>query len=126
MALPNSIFNLTRHEATTAQIEDGLLEPSAEIKERIKDLLTFDKGIPTIGEVKNRLKEISGLLIENSAPTRVLISGPIWLMGPLERKLRHHGYIPVYSKHKVKKGKTNANRVVPVVEHLCFFEGFTE
>lgn len=93
------ILNLTQHDGTPAQIEQGLYEPKD--KERVKKLLTF-KGKPSGDEIWNRaaaLAEIANdeCLFDENGERNAMIGGAPYLMSALEAKLLEHGIFPQYS-----------------------------
>lgn len=89
------MLNLTQHMATPDQIEDGVFEPSPEMKKKICDLLTFD-DIPSEGDICERASQLAQLVSE-TGQAKVMIGGAPYLMGALERSLVLKGIIPFYS-----------------------------
>lgn len=86
------IFNLTQHLSTKTQLD--VVEPSKEVKEKIKNLLTF-KEQPDLKELNKRATALAKLI-----PTgirNVLIGGASYFMPVLHRQLVNYGYYPHYS-----------------------------
>jgi len=52
------ILNLIQHNATPSQLAAGVVEPPAEAKSRIRQLLTF-ASLPSYGEVEERAEELA-------------------------------------------------------------------
>lgn len=88
-----AIVNLTQHAATAEQLADGVVEPPAEMKERVKSLLTFD-AIPTSKEIREVAKQLAALVLGQDA---AMIGGAPFLMGALEAALVNVGVEPLYA-----------------------------
>ena len=89
------ILNLTQHAPTPAQIEAGVFDAPAEIREKIVSELNFT-DIPHKGEIYSRADEITRLAVLTTA-THAMIGGAPYLMAPLERALKEVGIKVVYS-----------------------------
>ena len=117
------IFNLTQHEATPSQIRDGVYEPSPEVKERIRRLLTFEEP-PSTAMIKARAEELAGIAAAHKA-RYAMIGGASYLMSALERALIRQGIIPLHAFSKrvveeVMDPETGEVRKVQVFKHLAF------
>ena len=116
------MINFTQHPATEAQIEAGVEEPSAQIKEEIRSLLTFEE-MPTAQEVQERAVSIANLASSMEADG-VMIGGFPALMGPLERCLMLRGIAVFYAFSKRESKEVvqddGSSRKVSVFRHLGF------
>ena len=54
------ILNLTQHKATPEQLSEGVHEPREEVKQRIRELLTFE-DLPTVKDIERRADELADL-----------------------------------------------------------------
>ena len=95
--MQNTILNLTQHQATQDQIADGVYEPSNEVKEQIKALLTFDSSVLTDPSlIRNRVAELVQLVKDEGAYS-VMLGGAPFFMGPLANALTEAGVEVVFS-----------------------------
>ena len=92
------ILNLTQHPATPDQIEDGVVEPSAEDKKAIQTTLTFEE-IPSAVEIHGRATDLA-LIAERYKVAYAMIGGAPFLMSDLERALVQLGIGPLYAFSK--------------------------
>ena len=90
-----SILNLTQHNLTNEQINAGVVEPAAEVKGKIRELLTFN-SLPSCNEIRKRAEELAEIAA-SSGYNRVLIGGAPYLMAPLEAELIKRGILPLYA-----------------------------
>lgn len=100
------VLNMTQHNASTEQVEAGVVEPPPHFKEKIKKWLTVD-SLPSSAELKrrarmlvneiNRIKEYSD---EYSNISAVMIGGAPFLMHYLEVELKNEGIQPLYAFSK--------------------------
>jgi hypothetical protein len=84
------ILNFTQHDATAEQLSAGVVEPDADNKERIRQLLTFEQ-IPAQSELRQRATECAVLasdLARKHGCDAVLIGGAPFFMSHLENALR--------------------------------------
>ena len=88
-----SILNLTMHVATTAQSEEGVVEPSN--KQAVKDLLLF-RGMPSAQEVHERAEALADLAVQAEVEA-AMIGGAHYLMAPLHTALAQRGILPLYA-----------------------------
>lgn len=89
------IINFTQHNATTEQIEVGVVDliPA----ERRSELLTF-VGLPTAVEIHDRAAAVTAEVVNVAeAGTEVMIGGAPFFMGTLEAALKANGFMPVYA-----------------------------
>jgi len=94
----DGILNLTQHPATSDQIEDGVVEPSAEDKKVIQTILTFEE-IPSAVEIHGRATDLA-LIAERYKVAYAMIGGAPFLMSDLERTLVQLGIGPLYAFSK--------------------------
>lgn len=90
------IFNLTQHEATPAQLADGVVEPSPEVKATIRELITFGE-IPLREDMETRAEKLVSLLGDYPA---AMVGGAPYFMPILDKALRAAGKTPLYSFSK--------------------------
>jgi len=57
------ILNLTQHKATREQCDEGVVDLTPELQDKLKCLLTFNE-LPTSVEIKSRADEIYALVVE--------------------------------------------------------------
>lgn len=88
-----TILNLTMHPCSPEQASLGVIEPDAELKNRIKGLLDFSSP-PPYEEIERRARELAGLA---SGYHSAMIGGALWLMAPLESALLREGVVPTYA-----------------------------
>jgi len=114
------ILNLTQHSPTPEQIQAGVEEPPAEVKQRIRQLLTFT-SLPTYSEVVERAEELAEIAVRMRA-SAVMIGGAPYLMAPLEKALIRRGIQPLYafSRREVVSTTLPSGEVVKktVFKHL--------
>lgn len=99
------IINLTQHEATPEQVQAGVVEPPKEVKNDIRELLTFEQ-IPTKKEIQDRAHDL-GLIaaMTDLSPSgdgehyalSAMIGGAPFLMSALESALLDNGVTPLYA-----------------------------
>lgn len=89
------IVNLTQHDATPAQVEDGVFALSLQGVQELKQLLTFT-ALPARDEVAARAAAIAALAVQTGA-VAAMIGGAPYLMAPLERELQERGIAPLYA-----------------------------
>jgi hypothetical protein len=121
------MLNLTQHDGTVDQIDNGLVEPSPEVKERVRSLLTFE-GIPVQSSVDASVLALAQIALD-SGHEKAMIGGAPWLMAPLEKELVRHGITPWYSFTKreskdVPDGRGGV-RKTQVFRHEAFFKAFS-
>ena len=113
------VYNLTQHFKTEAQ--SNVIEPTPEVKEIIKNLLTFEE-IPDLKEMNKRA--IALLKLIPSGIRGVMIGGAPFFMTVLHRQLVDHGYYPYYAFSKrVSKDIVTKDGVVKKVssfKHLGY------
>lgn len=123
------IINLTQHVVTAEQIAAGVVEPSAEDKNNIQILLTFDE-IPSVEELDRRAYSLATLVTNmgasNASHHRVMIGGAPYFMGALEKALKAQGHQPVYAfsrRESVDQLQSDGTvKKVAVFQHLGFVE----
>jgi phosphotransacetylase len=85
-----SILNFTQHDATPEQLAAGVVEPYADNKERIRQLLTFNE-LPTQAQLRERATDcavLASVLVRKYGCDAVLIGGAPFFMSHLESALR--------------------------------------
>lgn len=87
------ILNLTQHEATEQQKEDGVIEP--ENKKEIQELLTFNT-LPTSDEVYKRACKLAAKVIENDCDA-AMIGGASYLMEILPVIMEKYNLSPLFA-----------------------------
>ena len=122
------MLNITQHTATKAQVADGVVEPSQEIKAQIQKLLTFDRSVIAEPEqIWNKAKAIVSLIQRNyPGHKEVMIGGALYLMPALVRELKENGYKVFFSyTDRVSEDIHNADGSVTktlAFKHLGFVE----
>ena len=90
------ILNLTQHVGTPAQVADGLIEPTADDKSALKQLLTFEELPEQMRAIVQRVDGIIRIADKYSVKY-VMIGGAGYLMHTLVDGLKFHGYRPLHS-----------------------------
>lgn len=123
------ILNLTQHVATAEQVADGVFEPSQEMKNEIRKLLTFDSHvISTPSIISRNAKNLANLVAKEYNPrdTAVMIGGAPFFMAPLANELMAVGYTVLYSfTDRVSVDVTNPDGTVTktsTFKHLGFVQ----
>ena len=118
------ILNLTQHNATAEQIEQGVFDAPAEIHSTIKALLTFDE-LPSKERLSNNANALVDIAMDMGA-THVMIGGAPFFMGVLENALKESGIAPLYAfSQRVSVEKANENGEVVktnIFKHIGFVE----
>lgn len=122
------MLNITQHNATKGQVEDGVVEPSQEIKAQIQKMLTFDHSVIAEPEqIWNKAKALVSLIQRNyPGHKEVMIGGALYLMPALVRELKENGYKVFFSyTDRVSEDVHNADGSVTktlAFKHLGFVE----
>lgn len=117
------ILNLTQHVDTAPQLAAGVVEPDAETKGRIRELLTFTE-IPSAGNIELR----AGLLAKAAEGyDAAMVGGAPYLMPALARHLSECNVKPLCSFTERKSverpnEKDGSVEKVSVFEHIGFVE----
>ena len=93
------MLNLSLYTATKEQLEDGVIEPSPEIKEKIEKLLTFDQTVMKEPEqLWNRAKALVGL-VKRTYPgiRKVMVDCVPFFMPALVKELKEQGFEVYFS-----------------------------
>jgi len=117
------ILNLTQHESTKEQKDQGVFEPSKKDKEYIKQLLTFE-DIPSKDLLEQRAKSLTAIALTYGVE-KIMIGGAPYFMSFLERELKFIGMKLVYSFSKrVVEEVQNDKEVVKIssFKHIGFIE----
>lgn len=117
------ILNLTQHVATAPQLEAGVVEPDAETKGRIRDLLTFHT-VPNVEDIKARAYLLAGVAVGFDA---AMLGGAPYLMPALVDALRAKNVRTLFSFTE-RRSVERPNEVDGSVEKVSVFEhiGFVE
>ncbi len=89
------IVNLTQHQATQDQLENGVVELDPTAKEWLTSMLTFDK-LPMVEDIEYRASAIA----RNTRMLgydKAMIGGALWLMSSLEKHLKINNVQPLYA-----------------------------
>ena len=89
------ILNMTQHDATPEQLAAGVIEPSSEIKDYIKEALTF-RSLPDEYTIHKRAWRLAQIATKSEAES-VMIGGAPYLMSALERELKGIGKHVMYA-----------------------------
>ena len=87
------ILNLTQHVASTAQVAEGVVEPSN--KSLVQELLTFST-LPSGAEMNDKAQALADIADEHEAHT-VMLGGAPYFMPVLELVLNRRGINVVYA-----------------------------
>ena len=111
-----NIVNLTQHQATEAQIKEGVFN----VEQNLGDLLTFNSA-PSEEEMKERAEKLADIAAEAKAEA-AMIGGAGYFMRPLEEALKARGIRPLYSfseRRSVEKHNPDGTVVkTNVFEHV--------
>ena len=122
------ILNLTQHNATPDQLEQGVFEPF--VKRQITDRLNFC-DLPTKQEIVDRAEAIARIASGNSyqGVKHAMIGGAPFLMSKLEAALLKRGIKPLYAfSERVSKETTAPDGTVTkinVFKHVGFVDPTT-
>lgn len=118
------VINLTQHNASQAQLHDGVFDPPEKYKECIKELLTFTQ-LPIETDIRSRATALATLASLCDADA-AMIGGAPWLMSRLEDELKKQNIKPVYafSQRVVVETPSDDGSVVKraVFKHLGFVD----
>lgn len=93
------MLNLTQHALTAEQWRDGAVEPEADVKAQIQELITFDRSVIEHPEqILNRAKALVSL-IKREYPfvNQAVVGGALYFMPALVRELKEVGIQPYFS-----------------------------
>ena len=107
------ILNLTQHTATPEQVAAGVIEPTAEERAEIVQLLTFDEQ-PNRHEIRDRAYELAFIArrvfsrvyaamtpeeseLDSRSGSCAMIGGAPYLMSALEEELAKELITPLYA-----------------------------
>ena len=115
------IINLTQHVATAEQEAAGVFAPRV----RQAKLLDFETA-PSATELRDRAVKVVRAARLSKA-SHALIGGAPYFMGYVERELRSHGIVPLYSfsqRVSVESASADGNVTkTSVFKHVAFVEG---
>lgn len=118
------IINLTQHDATIDQINDGVMDLPETDKVKVRQLITFDK-IPTKIEMEFRAKKIAEIVLKHSQFNhQAMIGGAPYFMPVLDNVLKQYGITPLYAfservSEEVQDADGNVKKVM-VFKHIGF------
>ena len=122
-----NILNLTQHNATQDQKDQGVFDLSPELRPHLQDLLTF-VSIPTKKEIKLRAIAIVRMVQSHHiACDSAMIGGAPFLMGDLEFQLQLQKIVPLFAfSERVSEETTAPDGTVTkvnVFKHVGFVGG---
>lgn len=93
------MLNLTQHALTAEQWRDGAVEPEADVKAQIQELITFDRSVMEHPEqILNRAKALVSLIKrEYPLVNQAMVGGALYFMPTLVRELKEAGIQPYFS-----------------------------
>ena len=94
MSEEKKYLNLTQHATTKEQQEAGIVEPSPEVKAKIRELITFNER-PTESELFERAEQVAALIPEEY--NGAMIGGASYFQGYLESAIARRNMEPVYA-----------------------------
>lgn len=116
------ILNLTQHDATQEQVEQGVINLEPNLAADVRGMLTF-QSIPTTEELFRRADSIAQIAEEEGA-RYAMIGGAPYFMAPLEGALLSHGVTPLYAfslrESKDVPQADGSVKKVMVFKHLGF------
>ncbi len=89
------IYNLTQHNLTKEQQQDGIRELPENLHGRVRTLLTFEE-MPTEEEIQERAALLANVAVESGAEG-VMLGGAPFLMAALKTALQQRGIRTFYS-----------------------------
>lgn len=95
----SKILNLTQQDATPEQVAAGVVDPSPELKEKIRRALTFDY-LPTGEELVHRAGALARMAAEGCKRIgcrKVMIGGAPYFMNPLVEALYDWHLLPLFA-----------------------------
>ena len=123
-----TILNLTQHQATSEQKEEGVIEPSEKDKSHIRELLTFDE-IPTKDELENRARQIVNIAYNGYIEQNVnyaMIGGAPFFMAHLVEWLHDVNIQPLFAFSIRESIETIAEDGSIVKNNVFRHKGFVE
>lgn len=93
------MLNLTQHALTAEQWRDGAVEPEADVKAQIQELITFDRSVIEHPEqILNRAKALVSLIKrEYPLVNQAVVGSALYFMPALVRELKEVGIQPYFS-----------------------------
>jgi len=115
------ILNLTRHKASPAQIDVGVADMTDERRDKLINLVTFDK-LPTSNEVATRALRIA-LLAHHTRTSYAMVGGAPYLMAALVSALGRYGIKALFAySERVSDEDTVTGVKTSVFKHIGFVE----
>lgn len=116
------IVNLTQHDSTLEQQDQGVVEPSDKVA--VRNLLTFN-DIPSREQMLVRASKLAAVAVNMKAEA-AMIGGAPYFMSALERALKAQGVKPLYAfsaRESVDVAQPDGSvRKMTVFRHLGFVE----
>ena len=120
--LRKSILNLTQHDSTPEQRNQGVVEPSD--KQLIRDLLTFN-SIPSKEEMAEKASKLAAVAVNEKCGS-AMIGGAPYFMSALEAALKEQRIKPLYAfsvRESVDVAQADGSvRKMAIFRHLGFVE----
>ena len=117
-----SILNLTQHDSTPEQRNQGVVEP--EDKATVRGLLTFN-AIPSKEEMAERASKLAAVAVNEKCGS-AMIGGAPYFMSALELALKERGVKPMYAfsvRESVDVAQADGSvRKMAIFRHLGFVE----
>jgi len=117
-------MNLTQHPATPEQVDAGVIEPSSELKGKVRDLLTFE-DIPSKPEMTARAEALAEI-VKKEGYSIALVGGAPFFMSTLEKALIREGIKPVYAFSRRESVETTLPDGSVVKKNVFRHLGFVE
>lgn len=116
------IINLTQHDSTSDQRDQGVVEPSDKVA--VRNLLTFN-DIPSREQMLVRASKLAAVAVNMKAEA-AMIGGAPYFMSALETALKERGIKPLYAfsiRRSVDETQPDGSiRKVAVFRHKGFVE----
>ena len=116
-----SILNLTQHDATSEQIQAGVVEPAD--KAAVRAALSFEE-LPSSSVLKTRAETLA-VFARQMGHKSAMIGGAPFFMGALEKELIKFGIKPLYSffsyaPNKERYNSDGCKETIKVFKHTGF------
>ena len=122
------ILNLTQHNASEEQIQNGVIDLSGTYKEELTKALNFT-NIPGTIEINERVQKIceivNSFIKEHKLEhVKFMIGGALWLMKPLIEELSKIGPVLfAFSKRETTEIQENGKTIkTTIFKHIGFIE----
>ena len=116
------ILNITQHTATPEQLSAGVVEPSLQLKQTIKKLLTFQQP-PTMDTLTDRAYQLAHIIVDKQFKY-ALVAGAPYFMPILVQILKSFNITPPFSFTKREAEEEHLPdgtvRTTYKFKHICF------